>query len=65
MKEIKLEKDTIHVEKKNVYGNELIYPVCQQAKRFAILTGQKTLSSTSIIIIKRLGFTFKHAEIKI
>jgi|TARA_Y100001938_G_C7750342_1_gene263612 hypothetical protein len=53
------------VEKKNVFGQELVYPVCENAKRFALLTGQKTLSSTSIIIIKRLGFTFKHAEIKI
>ena len=57
MKEIKLEKDTIHVEKKNVYGNELIYPVCQRAKRFAILTGQKTLSDGAIFQIKRLGYS--------
>ena len=53
------------VEKKNGFGQELVYPICENAKRFALLTGQKTLSSTSIIIIKRLGFTFKHAEIKI
>ena len=53
------------VEKKNVFGQELVYPICENAKRFALLTGQKTLSSTSIIIIKRLGFTFKHADIKI
>ena len=53
------------VEKKNVFGQELVYPICENAKRFALLTGQKTLASTSIIIIKRLGFTFKHAEIKI
>ena len=53
------------VEKKNVFGQELVYPICENAKRFALFTGQKTLSSTSIIIIKRLGFTFKHAEIKI
>ena len=59
MKEIKLEKDTIHVEKKNVYGNELIYPVCQQAKRFSILTGQKTLSDGAIFQIKRLGYSVK------
>ena len=59
MKEIKLEKDTIHVEKKNVYGNELIYPVCQRAKRFAILTGQKTLSNGAIFQIKRLGYSVK------
>jgi len=59
MKEIKLEKDTIHVEKKNVYGNELIYPVCQRAKRFAILTGQKTLYDGAIFQIKRLGYSVK------
>ena len=59
MKEIKLEKNTIHVEKKNVYGNELIYPVCQRAKRFAILTGQKTLSDGAIFQIKRLGYSVK------
>ena len=53
------------VEKKNVFGQELVYPICENAKRFALLTGQKTLSSPSIIIIKLLGFTFKHAEIKI
>ena len=53
------------VEKKKGFGQEFVYTVCQNAKRFALLTGQKTLSSTSIIIIKRLGFTFKHAEIKI
>ena len=41
------------------YGNELIYPVCQQAKRFAILTGQKTLSDGAIFQIKRLGYSVK------
>ena len=59
MKEIKLEKDTIHVEKKNVYGNELLYPVCERARRFAILTGQKTLSTGAIYHIKRLGYSVK------
>ena len=53
------------VEKKSVYGQELVYPVCQKAKRFAILTGQKTLSPGAIFQIKRLGFTFKHTEVKI
>ena len=59
MKEIKLEKDTIYVEKKNIYGNELVYPVCEKAKRFAILTGQKTLSDGAIFQIKRLGYSVK------
>ena len=59
MKEITIEKDTIHVEKKSVYGNDLIYPVCERAKRFAILTGQKTLSDGAIYHIKRLGFSVR------
>ena len=59
MKEITIEKDTIHVQKKNVYGNDLIYPVCERAKRFAILTGQKTLSDGAIYHIKRLGFSVR------
>ena len=58
-KEITIEKDTIHVEKKNIYGNELLYPVCERAKRFAILTGQKTLSDGAIYHIKRLGFSVR------
>ena len=59
MKEITIEKDTIHVQKNNVYGNNLIYPVCERAKRFAILTGQKTLSVCAIYHIKRLGFAVR------
>ena len=59
MKEITIEKDTIHVEKKNVYGNDLIYPVCERAKRFAILKGQKTLSDGAIYHSKRLGFSVR------
>ena len=59
MKEITIEKDTIHVEKKNVYGNDLIYPVCERAKRFAILTGQKTLSTGAISKVKQLGYSVK------
>jgi hypothetical protein len=59
MKEIKLEEDTIYVEKKNIYGNELLYPVCQRAKIFAILTGQKTLSTGAISKVKQLGYSVK------
>ena len=59
MKEIKLEKDTIYVERKNVYGNELIYPVCKQAKLFALLSGEETLSDGAIFQIKRLGCSVK------
>ena len=53
------EKNTLYIEKKNIYGNELLYPVCERAKRFAILTGQKTLSDGAIYHIKRLGYSVR------
>ena len=59
MKEITIEKDTIHVEMKNVYGNNLIYPVCLQAKLLTALTGQKTLTHDAINIIKALKYSVK------
>ena len=55
----------LYVKKKNVYGNELIYPVCKDAKLFANLTKQKTLSTDDIARIKSLGYVFKHVEEKI
>ena len=42
---------------RNVYGNELIYPVCEQAKLFTQLSGRKTLSPADIGVIEKLGFT--------
>ena len=46
----------ITVDIKNVYGNELIYPVCFNAKKFTSLTKNKTLSKKDINIIRTLGF---------
>lgn len=48
---------TITVSIKNVYGNDLIYPVCDKAIQFAKLTGKKTLSKHDLNIIKDLGYT--------
>lgn len=47
----------IIVEKKNVYGNTMIYPVCDKAQNFAALAGTKTLSMSDIEIIKELGYS--------
>lgn len=47
---------SIKVQIKNVYGNETIYPVCDKAKTFASMVGQKTLTRTDIEHIKELGF---------
>ena len=45
------------VEKKNIYGVERIYPVCNKAKILTALTGQKTLLDVDIKLIKQLGYT--------
>jgi len=50
---------TITVKIKNVYGNDLIYPVCDNAQKFAVLTNKKTLSKNELAYIKALGFEVK------
>jgi len=44
---------------KNVFGNELVYPVCYQAKALAKLKGTKTFNDVDLTIIKGLGYKFK------
>lgn len=46
----------ITVQIKSVYGNEAIYPICPQAKLFAEIAGTKTLTRTTINLVKDLGF---------
>lgn len=46
----------ITVEIKNVYGNEMIYPVCAIAEGLAKLAGTKTLTRDAIKTIKELGY---------
>ena len=47
------------VEKKNVYGVERVYPVCNKSQILTALTGNKTLLDVDIKLIKRLGYTFQ------
>ena len=49
----------ILVKIKTVYGNDLIYPVCENAKKFATLTNKKTLNKNELVYIKSLGFEVK------
>lgn len=49
----------IQVKVKNVYGNEMIYPVCASAQAFAELARQKTLTHRELMVIKRLGYTIE------
>ena len=50
---------TLIVKKKNVYGNERIYPVCQDSIIFSYIAGTKTFCSTTIANIKKLGYKFE------
>ena len=52
-------ENTITVKIKNVYGQERIYPICQQAKTFIELTGKLTFDKFDIEKIKSLGFEIK------
>ena len=53
------------VSKKNVYGIERVYPVCNKAKLFATISGNKTLLPEVIELIKKLGYnlTTKREEL--
>lgn len=46
----------IIVERRNVYGNEMIYPKCETAKLLAELARHTTLTKTDIYTIKQLGY---------
>ena len=42
---------------KNVYGNDLIYPVNESAKLLTSLTRKQTIDQNDLETIKQLGFT--------
>ena len=49
-------KMKLEVYYKSVYGNDLCYPQCLKAKKFAKLANQKTLSKYSLELIASLGY---------
>jgi hypothetical protein len=48
---------TYTVEIHDVYGSQLIYPICDTAKTFAALIGTKTLTPKALMRINSLGYT--------
>ena len=46
----------IIVRRKTLYGNEVIYPVCDTAKNLTMLGDTKTITQRQINIIKALGY---------
>ena len=55
----------ITVEIKDVYGKQVVYPVCPAAKAFAAIAATTTLTVNAIKGIKALGYaiTVKQAEL--
>jgi len=49
-------KEKITVRIKHVYGNRLIYPVCEKALVFSKMLCTKTLSGSAINYSKQLGY---------
>jgi len=49
-------KVTLLVKEREVYGNEVTYPVCETSIKFAKIAGTKTLTPQVIELIKEIGF---------
>tara|TARA_R110000737_G_scaffold286961_1_gene293447 strand:- start:8 stop:187 length:180 start_codon:yes stop_codon:yes gene_type:complete len=47
----------LHVTIKNNYGTEDVYPECETSTFFARLARQKTLTPSTIAMIKKEGYT--------
>ena len=47
---------SITVKILNIFGNERIYPVCENAHNFSFIANRKTLSRADIKLIKKIGF---------
>ena len=50
---------SIKVKIKNIYGRDLVYPVCEKAKLLAKLVQQATFTSREIQVIKDLGYSIE------
>lgn len=50
---------SITVEVRNVYGNTLVYPMCDTAKLFARIANKTTLDASNLNDIARLGYQVK------
>ena len=46
----------IIVNVREVYGQEIVYPVCNVSKTFAEIAGTKTLTRQTMRCIERLGY---------
>ena len=54
-----MKEKTLIVKKKNVWGSERVYPVCEKAILFSCIAASKTLCPMTIANIKKLGYKFE------
>jgi hypothetical protein len=52
----------ITVEIKSVYGEDKVYPACENSRRFAEIAGTKTLTPHTIRQIKAMGIAVGIAD---
>ena len=48
--------EKLHLEKRNVYGRELLYPVDETGQALVKLTGRKTFDEQDLETLSLLGF---------
>lgn len=48
---------SIYVEKRNVYGNEMMYVISDHKKFISGLTHKKTVDSSDLEMLRGLGFS--------
>jgi len=53
---------SITVEVRNVYGNTLVYPICDTAKLFARIANKSTLNASILNDVVQLGFQVNTAS---
>ena len=56
---------SILVEVRNVYGNTLVYPMCDTAKLFARIANKTTLDASNLNDIARLGYQVNTTLVKL
>jgi len=50
----------IIVQMRDVYGTEKVYPICDDAKRFAAIAGTTTLTERVLKCVAALGYTITY-----
>ena len=58
-------QNVIQIKVKQVYGNETIYPVNDQAQLIAKIAGTKTLTKQALSYAKLIGFTIEQIQDKL